>query len=365
MDNNLIVIVFKLPPPYIGTTVWAETLKDSKLKQLTNVVFFNSNIHKDLSTMGKISVKGILKNIALYFELLVFLIKKKPALVVIPISQSGPGFLKDSLFILIARFFSNKILLILHGSNFKNWFDSAFFLMKHYVSWIFKLTCGIIVLGHKIKPLFHKWYKEEHIYVVPNGLNINTPAKTEPAEATRILYLGNLQPSKGIEDLLMAVENVTVSANNVGLHIIGKWGDEKTKQNAHDLASKSAVNVVFHSPKYGEDKFRELFASDIFVFPPRMPEGHPLVIVEAMAAGLPIISTDQGAITESVLDGVNGFIVPSHSPKKIAEKINYLLKNPDERKKMGIESRRLYDQNFTEDKMVENLAEVFKKVMDG
>jgi glycosyltransferase involved in cell wall biosynthesis len=88
------------------------------------------------------------------------------------------------------------------------------------------------------------------------------------------------------------------------------------------------------------------------------------VAVEAMAAGLPIISTDQGAIVESVIHGENGFIVESHNPHQIAEKIKFLIKNPDAREKMGAESRKKYLENFTEGKMVERLHEVFEKVMN-
>jgi len=67
--------------------------------------------------------------------------------------------------------------------------------------------------------------------------------------------------------------------------------------------SETSVHVV--GPVVGTQKFELLSSSDIFVFPTYYPpEGHPWVIVEALAAGLPIISTDQGAITESVFHGV-------------------------------------------------------------
>jgi len=104
--------------------------------------------------------------------------------------------------------------------------------------------------------------------------------------------------------------------------------------------------------------------SDIFVFPPSAPEGHPWVIVEAMAAGLPVISTDQGAISESVLDGENGFIVDPDSPEQIAEKIALLVKNEKLRKEMGRRSREVYENNLTEEKMVSGLSESIRTIID-
>ena len=95
------------------------------------------------------------------------------------------------------------------------------------------------------------------------------------------------------------------------------------------------------------------------------PEGHPWVIVEAMAAGLPIISTDQGAITESVVDGVNGFIVEKRNPTAIAEKIITLIDDTHLRHKMGKASRIFYEEKFTEKHLVENFKTCFYAVIRG
>ena len=88
-------------------------------------------------------------------------------------------------------------------------------------------------------------------------------------------------------------------------------------------------------------------------------EGHPWVIVEAMASGLPIITTDQGCIKESVIDGENGFIIPKRDPDSIAEKIIYLIENPDVRERMGQKSRQLYEANLTEEHFVQRMTDAF------
>jgi glycosyltransferase involved in cell wall biosynthesis len=111
-------------------------------------------------------------------------------------------------------------------------------------------------------------------------------------------------------------------------------------------------------------KFDLLSDADIFLFPPREPEGHPWVIIEAMAASLPIISTDQGAIIESVIDGSNGFIVPPFQPDIIADKIKLLVSDPILRKKMGAESLNYYKKEFTEERMVEKLTNIFNTVIN-
>ncbi|OFW52524.1 MAG: hypothetical protein A2163_08240 [Actinobacteria bacterium RBG_13_35_12] len=240
-------------------------------------------------------------------------------------------------------------------------------MTKTYISSVVRSAQGIIVLGNKLKKLFSSFFKDERIFVVPNGANFNFPlSKRKSLDKVRLLYLGNLQPSKGIEDILNAVAMLKKGdgVSEFYADIIGDWWDDITRDLCFELINKNNLPVTFHKPLTGEEKFLFLTNADIFIFPPREPEGHPWVIVEAMAAGLPIISTDQGAITESVIDGVNGFIVEKQNPHQIAEKIKLLIENPELRIKMGKESRRLYEENFTEEKMVERLTQAFNATIN-
>ena len=123
------------------------------------------------------------------------------------------------------------------------------------------------------------------------------------------------------------------------------------------------MKVNIKEPVSGNEKFKALGKANVFVFPPNAPEGHPWVIVEAMAAALPIISTNQGAIIESVIDGENGFIVPSQSPNDLASAIKKLILDKELREKMGAMSKTLYEQKFTEGKMVANFTHVFNQLI--
>jgi glycosyltransferase involved in cell wall biosynthesis len=84
-----------------------------------------------------------------------------------------------------------------------------------------------------------------------------------------------------------------------------------------------------------------------------------------MAAGLPVITTDRGAIAESVVDGENGFIVAAGRPDEIAAKVRLLAGDPELRRKMGRQSRERYERLFTEKKMVAAMAVAFRAAMGG
>jgi glycosyltransferase involved in cell wall biosynthesis len=222
----------------------------------------------------------------------------------------------------------------------------------------------MVVLGARLKYLFRKYYKDDQLFVVPNGANYRMPSLVKHVSSSRILYLSNIAYSKGIEDVLIALELLETQVGSLfHLDVVGDWRDDFTREKITSFLAEKHLPLTFHGPVTESKRFEFYARADLFVFPPREPEGHPWVIIEAMAAGLPIITTDQGAITESVREGVNGFIVEPGNPYQIAEKIKFLIENPAVKQKMGQESRRLYLENFTEEKMVERLSAAFRAVL--
>lgn len=357
-----ILFISKLPPPYYGTTVWTQILLSSNLGKSFRIIHFNNNIHKNFDTLGKPNIVNALKNILLYFKFVVTLIKNLPDLVFIPISQTTAGFVKDSGYVIISRVFRRKTLLILHGSDIRNWMRRSSKIVQIYTGYILKSTQGVIVLGENLKVLFKDFYPDNKIFVVPNGGNYTFPPREEN-NTTRLLFLANLIPSKGIIDVLESLNYLERYHQKLILNVAGEWFDSEFKELCYKVVKNTKIPVNFHGQVNGDKKYQLLSNSDIFIFPPKEPEGHPYVIVEAMAAGLPIISTDKGAITESVKEGINGFIIEPGKPVQIAEKIAFLLEHPDIRLAMAGESRRLYEENFTEEKMVNKLHDIFNAVL--
>ena len=354
-----------LPPPYIGPAVATDILLNSKLKDNFEIIHLNTNTHQSIETLAKIRFKSLLKNLQLYFRLFLLLVRSKPILVLIPISQTTIGFVKDSFFIFISWLFRKKILIQLRGSNWKNWLKESSGLTNWYVNMIMGLATGGIVLGNKLKYLFEGYLPSENIFSISNGCNIKLPEfSIQKNKNFNMIYIGNFFPSKGIFDIMKSlkiINNTEVISNQ--LIAIGEWQNSQIKFEYIEYCNQNNLNIKFLNKIYGNEKIRRLKNSDLFLFTPREPEGHPWVIVEAMAAGLPIISTDQGAITESVIDGVNGFIVEKKNPNQIAEKIKLLMKDEKLRLKMGQESRRFYEEKFTEEIMVMNYLNTFNKVI--
>jgi len=364
MKKKKVLILGKLPPPYMGPAIATQIILNSSLKDNYDLIHLHTGANSSLRSIGKWSFSKLFRTVGIYLKLIRISLFQRPDLVLIPFSQSTLGFIKDFFFIALARLFGRKVLLQLRGSNFQNWMKSSTPLIQVFVKWSLRLSEGVIVLGNNLKPLFHGIFEEKKVFVVPNGGNYDLSFRVKRNDLVRVLYLGNLQSSKGIEDVIDAISILSEKyAGKFSVDVVGNWRAEKTRVLCMNKVEENKLPVTFHPPASGADKMKFLSDADMLVFTPRAPEGHPWVIVEAMAAGLPIISTDRGAIVESVHHGENGFIVEVESPSAIAAKLELLIADANLREQMGASGRKLYEENFTEEKMVHNLSVTFESAM--
>jgi glycosyltransferase involved in cell wall biosynthesis len=348
----LLLILGKLPPPYFGPAIATEILLKSGLNQSYRLSHLNTAINSSIAGMGRANLRKIGLNLGIYARLCRLMMRERPEYVLIPISQTTTGFLKDAVFIWIASLFRNRILIQLRGSDFRNWQERSSSLMRT----ITRLSCsradGVIVLGESLRYLFEGYFRKDQIYVVPNGANFAIPEFKKSEESVKVLYLANMLESKGISDVIEAMSILKKDSLAISLDVAGSWGAEAIMKHCEGLVTRENLPVRFHPPLDAVQKLEMMAKADIFVFPPREPEGHPWVLVEAMACGLPIISTDQGAIRESVIEGENGFLVETRSPVAIAGRLKELVLDAEKRYRMGRRSREIYEDRFTEEKMV-------------
>jgi glycosyltransferase involved in cell wall biosynthesis len=239
--------------------------------------------------------------------------------------------------------------------------------MRGYVRLVHSFVDGQIVLGERLRNLFEGILPPDRLFVVPNGRNFESfdhPVGQQRHRIT-VLYLANFMREKGVLDALHAIPEVNRACPEVVFRFAGNWMEPSVKQEFEEfmrLHPDLPIEVI--GQVTGAAKHDALRNADIFVFPSYYPpEGHPWVLVEAMAAGLPVISTDQGAIAEYVLSGVNGFIVEKHNPSQVAARIVLLASDARKREQMGRASRKLYEENLTETQLVDRMAYAFHKVL--
>lgn len=365
-----VLIIGPTPPPYMGPTLATEIILGSSLSETFELLHLDTSHHDTLATLGAINQRNVFSALKHAAELASAIVRERPAIVYIPISQTTIGYLKDSLFILLSKALGRKVVCHLRGGFFRQWFDGANAVTRRYVRMVHSTVDAQIVLGECLRPLFGGLVPGKSIFVVPNGrdFEFGPPTESSRADATvRILYLGNLFETKGVLDVARAIPQVRAAGCQVEFVFAGSCNNAVVQESLEACQREQGQDVVkLPGSVVGQAKLDLLLGSDILVFPTYFPfEGHPWVIVEAMAAGLPIVSTDHAAIRESVDDGINGYLVEKRAPGDIADKVIALCRDRDLRRRMGKASRDLYEKKFTEAKMVDHMTAALSSVLSS
>lgn len=177
------------------------------------------------------------------------------------------------------------------------------------------------------------------IDVIPNGVDLNRfkPLKKLGSETINLLNVGRFAPHKGHTYLLKAVKILLSSRSDFILHLVGSGPLlPKMRRTAYELGI--GEHVIFHG-YVPDNELLELYSkSDVFILP-SIYEGFPVVIPEAMAMGLPIVSTDIPAI-KGILNQDNAIIVKPANPFSLAQGVKRLLEDAELRDKLSEKVRR-------------------------
>ena len=117
-----ILVLGKLPPPYIGPSVATRLILNSKLKEEFDLIHLDSSDHRDINTLGALDFQNFYLAFKHYFLLIWAITSYQPDLVYMPIGQTTLGYARDAGFILISKLLRRKVLSHLRGANFRNWY---------------------------------------------------------------------------------------------------------------------------------------------------------------------------------------------------------------------------------------------------
>ncbi len=173
-------------------------------------------------------------------------------------------------------------------------------------------------------------------------------------------YIGRINPVKSIDTLLEAFMILSKSENkDMSLLIVGE-GETRNKLKNLSISLGIMQEVYFLGSR--NDVPQILSTLDIFVLPSKS-EGMPMVILEAMAAGLPVVATNVGGTPEVVIDGETGFLVPPGDPQALADVIKKLMDDPELRRKFGKAGRERVEKHFTIEETVRKTEELYLRLL--
>ena len=344
-----------------------QTLLDSRLSESFDVHHLELADRRGIGHVNKPDWHDVLLFCRQWVRLLWLLIRRRPTIVYFVLSQSTVGVLRDSLFVWPARLFGARIVAHLHGAAFQNWYGRRWFSMRLYTRLLMRTVARAIVLGESLREQFQGLVAPECIAVVPNGIPdcgvgcIGTPRLRR---RWQVLYLNTLNKMKGALVFLEAIALVCQQRTDVEFIFAGPWSHDEHRKEAETYIAQQGIgsSITFTGQVSGAQKTVLLQAADLFVFPGIQQEGQPLVVLEAMAAGLPILFTNRGCLRETLCEGESGIEVPIGEATTLADRIQWLLSRPDEMKRLGANARLRFEREYTSEQHLDRMKAVIAGV---
>ncbi|GAI23567.1 unnamed protein product, partial [marine sediment metagenome] len=203
--------------------------------------------------------------------------------------------------------------------------------------------------------------------VIPNGVPVvNLTQREREDSITRILFVSNLFPDKGIFDLLQIMKILQDNGTDARIHIVGEFMRNGYRKRFIKMIDRYGLNesVYLRGPKFGDEKWKEYQQSDIFLFPTRFKqESFPLVVLEAMQFGLPVLASRIGAIPEIINHGENGFTFDPSDHEEFAGVIRELIDQKEILQRVGMAGRQKFLENYTTVHLEKNIRDLYENYL--
>ena len=262
--------------------------------------------------------------------------------------------------------FEGKLVTVFHG------YDISSYLRKHGHA----VYNSLFMKGDMFLPISERWKNrlielgcsEQKIVVHRMGIDTGKfcylPRKPVKDGKVRLLTVARLIEKKGVQYAVQAVANVLNRYSNIEYNIVG---DGPAKNTLEGLIEELNVgnNVKLLGWRHQEEIIELMKHTDVFIAPSVVggdgdEEGIPVVLMEALAQGMPVLSTQHSGIPELVQDGESGFLVPERNVEALADKLEFLIKHPEIWSEMGRKGRKHVERYFDIDKLNNRLVELYQ-----
>jgi glycosyltransferase involved in cell wall biosynthesis len=256
------------------------------------------------------------------------------------------NFWRKSAFALAAIVLRRPVLLHIHSGRFPAFFhNESNWFQKRLIRLVLGQADQLIVLSAVWHEILRPISTNRRIMVISNFV---TPPARVPDDAARskhhILFLGLLNRDKGFYDLLEAIEPLCEDFPSLMLACGGEGNQDEVVERIRQLRLENHVNLLGWIS--GQSKEAWLSRASFFVLPSYV-EGMPMGILEAMAWGLPVISTKIGGIPDLIEHGREGLLIEPGDIVGLRDAMRQLLRNDEERGRMGLAAQSKVDREFS------------------
>jgi glycosyltransferase involved in cell wall biosynthesis len=299
--------------------------------------------------------------------------RKGAKAIVINSSLGTGGFFRDGLFMIMTPRNVGKIVFF-HGWN--PWFEKKIDSSKLLMTWVnrtFLRADHIIVLSSQFKDKLRQWGYKGPVSLgctivdesLIEGIDLESLSSERKAtQGINILYLGNVSKAKGVWEVLKAYELLRSQHGLENLKCI-MAGEGQELEALKNYSRDNDLRIEFPGYVRERGKVEAFQNAHLYVFPSMHGEGMPTSVLEAMAFGLPVITTRVGGLPDFFEDGKMGLFLDNRDPEHIAEKVKYLLERPELMQEMSKYNFEYAKEHFYASNVAKRLETIIDQVIKG
>ena len=266
--------------------------------------------------------------------------------------------------VLMQRIFGKKVIIKVASSGVLS--DLMMLRQSLFGSWMLRFLRRadrvVALCSQAVREARAQGFVKERIATIPNGVDARRfrPASCREHARKRIVYAGSLTATKGVDVLIDAFAGLQPQHAVLRLDIFGSGPLRESLQ-----AKAAQLGLSGHVSFYGEVADIERHLNDACVFvQPSLVEGMSNVILEAMAAGLPVVATRAGAAPEIIQDGLNGLLVDAGSPEQIRDAIVRIVSDENFAQRLGQEARSAVESRYAIDIVAEQYRGLYQTLIE-
>jgi glycosyltransferase involved in cell wall biosynthesis len=258
--------------------------------------------------------------------------------------STGMSFWRKLLFLCPSFIGGVPSILHLHGADFDEYYRSGSARRKWIMRTVFDNVDSVVVLSNSWKQWARGISSNPLIVSVYNPVSVPPAADFRTRDASSILFLGQLGNRKGTYDLLQAVARLVGKHPDLTLVLAGDGDVAQVREAVGRLGIQRSVEILDWVS--GPEKAARLNGAAIYALPSYC-EGLPMSVLEAMAAGLPVVCTPVGGVPEAVTNGREGYMIEPGDIAALSDALDTLLSRADLRQRMGEAARWKVESTFS------------------
>jgi glycosyltransferase involved in cell wall biosynthesis len=352
-----VLVVGQTPPPFGGQAIAIARLLKSDLADI-QLIHVRMAFSSHMNELGHVRLSKIVH----LFTLIARIIYRRfvdgtRVLYYPPAGSDRVPVIRDIVVLLSTRWLFDKTVFHFHAGGVSEVYQQ----LPRWQRWFFRRAyfgADAAIRCSALNPDDGRLLDAQREYVIPYGIDDPCPNSSESKfkplgfsnTELRILFVGILRESKGVLDLIEACGKLAANDVPFQLEMMGQWHSEDFTAKANQRIQELGLNknVRFLGVLTGDDKFAAFHRANVFCFPTFFNcETFGLVLLEAMACRLPVVSTRWRGIPSIVDEGSSGYLVEPRDVEALADRLTTLADDPELRERMGRAGRAKFEQEYT------------------